>query len=728
MRLLNLSNKIIEYSFYALFFLVPLAFWKDTSELYELNKMWITFILVLLIAAAWGVKTVVLKKFYLQRTPLDIPIAVFLISQVISTIFSLDSYVSLWGYYSRFNGGLIASICYIFLYYAFLSNFELKTKALDVVKKILGVSLISSAIVVLWGLPSHFGYDPTCFLFRGSLDVSCWTADFQPKIRIFSTLGQPDWLGAYLVILIPLALAFFLNSKRKLQVLGFAVLSVLLYLALLFTKSRSALLGFWISASLFGAHYIIRELEIKIKNFNFKKNWPKITPISVILIVFILLTAYIYNPIELYKGKFVQKTSTETSGTFSTGGGGTESGKIRLYVWQGALTAWINNPIIGTGVETFAFAYYKYKPVAHNSTSEWNYLYNKAHNEYLNFLATSGILGLGSYLSIIAVFFYSIRKKLNRRIDILILALVTGYIGILVTNFFGFSVVIVNIYFFLIPAFVFVLLGMVNQKNVFVRRFGKEEVSSLSLVQKFDILVIFFMFLYLFLFLVNFWLADQAFALGGNLTNTGQYSDSYYKLKEAVDRIGFEPTYKNELASNDAIFAVSLLSQVSSDTKDKDKIVSFAQELAKESKFYAEQNTSEHPNDVTFWKTKVRVYYLLSQIDPKYTKDALSALEKASTLAPADPNIFYNLGLLYGQNGDTKKGTESLNKAIKIKPNYESAYYALGLFYRELATDKNGRVIDEEMNKKAIEQMEYILKHINPKSKEAQDALDSFQK
>ena len=87
--------------------------------------------------------------------------------------------------------------------------------------------------------------------------------------------------------------------------------------------------------------------------------------------------------------------------------GGTESGEIRKYVWQGAFNAWKSTPktmLIGTGTETFAFAFYQFRPVGHNLTSEWDFLYNKAHNEYLNYLATTGIFGLGSYLLFIGSF------------------------------------------------------------------------------------------------------------------------------------------------------------------------------------------------------------------------------------------------------------------------------------------------------------------------------------
>src|SRR3972149_8233638 len=124
MKLLNICNKVIEYSFYLLFFLVPLAFTSDTSELFEFNKLWVTFILTIVIGTAWLAKMIIKKEFRVQKTPLDIPIGLFLISQVISTFISLDTHTSIWGYYSRFNGGLLSIVSYIFLYYAFLTNLK----------------------------------------------------------------------------------------------------------------------------------------------------------------------------------------------------------------------------------------------------------------------------------------------------------------------------------------------------------------------------------------------------------------------------------------------------------------------------------------------------------------------------------------------------------------------------------------------------------------------------
>src|SRR5207253_1588567 len=162
--------------------------------------------------------------------------------QIISTIHSLDPYISWWGYYSRFNGGLLSTITYVLLYYAFVSNLGKKQ-----VSKILQVSLFYGLFVSLWGLPAHFGYDLTCFLFRGTPDVSCWTDAFQPKARIFSTMGQTDWLAAYLLILIPVAIVYSLNNFKKqkfFSAINHTLLALLFYIDFLYTKSKGGFVAF----------------------------------------------------------------------------------------------------------------------------------------------------------------------------------------------------------------------------------------------------------------------------------------------------------------------------------------------------------------------------------------------------------------------------------------------------------------------------------------------------
>ena len=420
-------NYVIRWSFYLLFFLVPLIFTSINSELFEFNKMMLTYSLTIIIVAAWLIKMVLTQKIIYRRTFLEIPLLLYFFSHLLSTIFSIDPHTSIWGYYSRFHEGLLATISYILLYFAAVSNLDKND-----VKNIFYSSFAAGIIVAIWGILEHFGMSISCLVFTGKFDVACWIQDV--KNRVYATLGQPNWMAAYLDILILIALSF----KNKIS-----LLSVPFFAALLFTKSRSGILGLIFGGAIFFAILFIKERAKIFTN--------KFLIISVILILF---SSFIFS------SPFTQTTSKTQSLEPSPyiDIGISQSSDIRKIVWEGAVKVWQRYPLFGSGVETFAFAYYKDRPVAHNMVSEWDFLYNKAHNEYLNLLATTGSVGFLAYLGVILTFviwsIYNLQFTIFNKFPI---ALFTAWISILVTNFFGFSVVIIGLYFFLIPAFCAIL-------------------------------------------------------------------------------------------------------------------------------------------------------------------------------------------------------------------------------------------------------------------------------
>ena len=426
-------RKIIFWLFGILLFLVPLILWPYTSELFEFNKIVSVYILTTLIAGFWIIRMIVERKFIFRRTILDIPLIIFLGSQVVSTLLSIDSTTSFLGYYSRFNGGLLSIICYLVLYWALVSNIESKEMG-----KLIKVTLISSVIVSIYGVLERLG-----------IDKGIWQQDVQS--RVFSTLGQPNWLAAWIVALLPIA--WFEAVKENINKISFRsfmpyLLSGLFFTVLLFTGSRSGLVGFGVTEVIFWGI-----LFIKYK-FKFIKPFI-ISNVLIIVLAFTFGTQWTPSIKDLINKSVNEKVQTIQTGSTSLETGGTESGTIRKIVWQGAIQIWKNYPIFGTGVETFAYSYYKYRPAAHNLTSEWDYVYNKAHNEYLNFLANTGTVGLLSYLFLVGTAIYLFIKKIkfpisssqspikseltNSQYENLPIALLAGYISILVTNFFGIS-------------------------------------------------------------------------------------------------------------------------------------------------------------------------------------------------------------------------------------------------------------------------------------------------
>ncbi len=745
-------DRVIRYGIYALFFFVPLIVTNTTSELYELNKMWFTWEVTIFIVAAWVSKMILQGKFSVQRTPLDIPILLFLLSQIISTVISIDPHTSFWGYYSRFNGGLLSTITYSVLYYAVATNLR-KEHILNILK----VTLASALIVALWGLPSHFGKDPTCLLFRGSLDVECWTDAFKPTIRIFSTLGQPAWMSAYMNIVIPVATAFSLlllpifskkqpelsqTERNESAVMSYitsknflipAIFVILFFICLIFTNTRAGIIAFWLGNVVFW-------LTLFIKRYFTLKTFFSLALLfnSMFLLAhfffgtsFAQLDAYTLPALTTREQTQSPPQTAETA-VQDAPGGGTDSGKIRQIVWQGAIDVWKANPIFGSGVETFAYSYYLHRPADHNLTSEWDYLYNKAHNEYLNYLATTGSFGLVTYVLLLGVFLfitlrYLLKKKSLNGTWLITLSLVTSYITILVTNFFGFSVVITNLYLFLIPVFIFILEPeLLKKKPVDAANKPTNIREEISGLQWTGVTFTAFIGVFLLLMFMRFWYADKAYALGSNLSNVQEYQQAYLSLGEAVNLRPSEPVFRDEFALNNAMIATLLLIQEAEATPSAETIQQ-AQILSEQSITISNELVTDHPNNITFWKNRVRLFYTLTQADRKFLPYAIDAVEQVRTLAPTDAKVMYNLGALYQENNNPEKSAETLEKTILLKPDYRDAYFALALAYNEMAVDENNVVVNPDMRKKAIRQLEFILDRLSPNDTEAIETLSAWQ-
>src|SRR3990172_3048474 len=120
-------KRLISIFYYLLFILVPLIWLPNTSELFEFNKLILTYTLTTLIIGVWAIRCILEKKFIFKRTLLDWPILIFLITQSLSLLFSIDPRTSWLGYYSRWNGGLLSLLSYSLLYWAFVSNMDSKS-------------------------------------------------------------------------------------------------------------------------------------------------------------------------------------------------------------------------------------------------------------------------------------------------------------------------------------------------------------------------------------------------------------------------------------------------------------------------------------------------------------------------------------------------------------------------------------------------------------------------
>jgi len=754
-------NKIISFLYYSLFFITPLLMAPFTSELFEFNKLIFIYGITLGVVFFWLLKKVLDQKIIIKKTPFDIPILLFLASQILSTLFSIDKHTSFYGYYGRFNGGLISIISYVVLFFVFVS---FQSAAKQILEKILKISLYSSLIVIVWGLTGKLGVDFSCLIFVGQLGNNCWTDQFRPAERMFSTLGQPNWLGAYLAINFFIGAYFLLkkiiaNNKVDTKTVIVSFYLILNFTAILFTRSRSALF-----AVLFGTITLfIYASQTRLKKV-FSKNGIRLVGLILVCLLFSLVVFKTgINKIDRYltlTQKSVrlaadksQSLNLENLKKVSQESGITTSADIRKIVWKGAFDLGLRYPISGTGVETFAYSYYFTRPAAHNLTSEWDYLYNKAHNEYLNYFATTGFIGLLAYLFlIISTLMYGWKnikykilniKNTNQKIKmtdgnitiqqynniLLTICLIVSYITILVTNFFGFSTTTINLYFYLIPAFFVVLnekqtinnslsimLFRVSNYQSELRTSQQFSIFNTSRLQKILMLLLVLTTLYLLVGLTRYYIADIKYSRGDNFSKLGDFQKAAQLLNEA-NNLKTEHVYEDKLS-----YVLANIAFTASYQKEK----TIAKNMRNVSDELNKKSLIASPKNVLYWKTRAKNYYLYYQIslDSKDLNQAIAALERARTLSPTDPKIPYSLAIFYSllesEEKDSRKklkfqqlALQEINISINLKTDYRDGYYLKGQFLKKAGKQEEAK-----------QSFEYILKNLDPNDQDSIKELE----
>ncbi|MDH5533077.1 MAG: O-antigen ligase family protein [Candidatus Pacebacteria bacterium] len=670
------SQKIIAFLFHLMILVVPFFFTWVNEELFEFNKMILVYGFATLITATWIIRMLINKKVLFKRTYLDIPLGLFLLSQILATIFSIHPRTSLFGYYTRFHGGLLSTFSYIALYYSFVNNFDKKQ-----LKYFLLTIFISAIGVSSYAIPEHFGHSPSCMMISGSFDVDCWQQKVQD--RIFGTFGQPNWLAAYAVMLIPLGISLFISNKFSQakksvnkHLASISAIAVVMLLAVVtFTQSRSGFLGLGVGLLV----YVIGLILLYRKDFKRKQTLFPLKKIVIIAIPLLLIISYFGTPytpsIKKLFSKSDQQIEQPTNQPVANrlDLGGTDSGEIRWIVWEGAFKVWKRYPLFGSGVETFAYSYYTDRPMRHNLVSEWDFLYNKAHNELLNFLATTGIFGLAAYLSMFGLFGYKAlvyflkkdEKHKEASNKIVILGLVSGLLALSISNFLGFSTVMVSVLMFIFFAFFEVITRAetTQTKNIKINLEFWDYTWIVSVI-----LIAIFLLSQIF----NIWNADYIFTKGKRLVDAGYISEGGPFLQKAI-----------ELRPNEDLFYDKF-----STTLGQAALIFAQQEKLPEAQSAAQSaimmsNTANELNSVhlNLYKTRIRLFMNLGLLDQQLLVQAKKTTQEALELAPTDAKLVFNLALIQEALGDSDSSFNNFVRATEMKANYGTALNHLAEVY-----------------------------------------------
>jgi O-antigen ligase/Flp pilus assembly protein TadD len=663
----SLMDEFIQSILYLAVGLTPLLFTQRSSELFEFPKMVFVYGLALAALTLLLVKTFRNHRLFLPAGITAISAGLLIAWMIISGMLGLNFYTSLAGYYTRFNGGIASYIAYAILAIALIDQLasapERKNKILW---RLSWAWLTSATIVSIWGILEHFGHDPSCLVLAGNFGADCWVEDVQA--RVFATFGQPNWLATYLISAIPLGLVMTIHQRGARKLLA-AAMTILAYAAFWYTFSRSGWFG------LLGA-LLIFALAIPWKSLRDQKLW-----LGGIVLCCLVVSATSFNFAAL-------RAETSLSGR----GADSSTGSIRLIVWEGALRTIMANPVFGSGPATFAYSFLPHRPDSMNLTTEWNFLYNEAHNQVLNTAATIGIPGLLMWLALfiapIGYLLAGFKRNINtakirnsiaemrnkseirknagfafrysnlfrisrfifpRSVDptrekdftfSLSIALASGIIGIFISQLFGFAVVMTNLV-------LFVGLAILAAPYAREMRYSRRRAISILIVFGASTFVACAMlFRYTTAELASTASAGHTFA---SLTAVSQGT-------KAVALNPWEPTYRTRLAN--AYINAARYVDPDENLRQADVQLRMARQL--------------NPHDLIVAKNRAYYYQAMAKLNSAFQESAMRAAEQAVALSPTDADAITILANMYLEFGRNDQALAQLNRLVSVRPVAQS--------------------------------------------------------
>ncbi|MCG8685130.1 MAG: tetratricopeptide repeat protein [Desulfobacterales bacterium] len=95
----------------------------------------------------------------------------------------------------------------------------------------------------------------------------------------------------------------------------------------------------------------------------------------------------------------------------------------------------------------------------------------------------------------------------------------------------------------------------------------------------------------------------------------------------------------------------------------------------------------ENPDNADAWTQLGNAFF-----DSNRFADAIEAYQKSIELAPGNPNVLTDLGVMYRRNKNPQKAIESFDRAIAAQPDFETARFNKGIVLMHDLNDLPGAI------------------------------------
>ncbi|HEX7456120.1 MAG TPA: tetratricopeptide repeat protein [Candidatus Nanoarchaeia archaeon] len=725
-----ISTRVIQIGLVLLAFLIPIFFLPTTSEFYNFNKTVLLVVGAFFLFFVWGAKMAAEQKVQLTRTPLDIPLILFLGIYIAATVFSLDPIISFLGTHPVFFGSLPSVAALIIIYFLATTHLNAAYR-----RGVFIAFALSATILAVASIAYYFGHP---FLGTDWAQARQWTA-----------AGDLTKLAIFLAISIPLtiSLSFFMKDSwmryityilAALQIISFALVNILPAYVIL------------VAAALFTLLFVPR-LRFKQEE---KAAFGVLAVILAIVLVLVNVKGVgdaVFKPLISGKDNSISLTKPL---------------KLPLTAaWQTSARALANRPVFGSGPATYGLVFPSFKPISLNTINEnnlWNIRFDSSGSGVLDLLATTGVLGVLALLFIIVVLIRNMASisigaqptERNTSFILLQAALIASLVSWII-----FDISTINGLAFLLLAATFystlrdlgssqaseISLQLVALKAGAIRAVeagpAANKPNSLSWVFFVPALVLFAAIAF---YSWSTYRAEFFYqrAIVASLENKGR--DTRDNLVAAINTNPYRDTYHRALLVTDLALARSLSQQGGEQlTEDQQNtLLALVREAIDQGRittgyegrglgsFQIKRSPGTAALNVANWESLAIVYANIGgELRQDATIHAINTYSQALQLDPTNPRLYEALGNVYMNLGDVDNAIRNYELAVSAKFDYASGHYSLAQAVRKKG-DNPARVVNElsatlqllEDNKQNKADRERIQKELADARKELEKA------
>lgn len=339
---------------------------------------------------------------------------IFLVSSI--TSFAVFNSLTVWCMYFVFMG----------FYFVIINSVKSRREIVGLLR----VFVLAGALVALYGVLQYvFGWNTS----NAWIDEEMFEND---TMRVYSTLENPNVLGEYLLLVLPISAVFMCRHKcTELSKWAYMAVTAVLFVCLILTQSRGCWLGFMLAAVIF-------------VTFTNGRLWG-LVPIVLAIVPFII-------------------PQTIVDRLLSIGNMEDSSTSYRVFIWFGTLAMLRDFFIGGIGMGEKAFnsvyPFYSYNAI----------IAPHSHNLYLQLVTESGIAALAVFIVCMVIFIrrmtsiYNGNEKTSES-SMLAVGFISGLSGFLLQSMFDYT-----FYNYRVMAMFFMFMAMGMAYKYTVR--GKENV------------------------------------------------------------------------------------------------------------------------------------------------------------------------------------------------------------------------------------------------------------